>query len=340
MESPVCRMENIVLTAAPSIQGPVPFRLASTHHPLPTTQRSPRPKTQLPRPFRSVFTLALLALATASFAQTPDVQVKADLLPTGFSGLNDPNSFKWYDNLGHYSTVGLSVTFEQGFHAFVSERLQTIRGNSDSEQLDEYYFEDPGIWRLGKQYLPFGRQTLMREDARAARGDTRLLWKGVPLSFAVCDNGEKGARGVVGRIGSTVGVSFAVGHDFGAEATDFTLVRRPGDSPGPGRGYQAIIGADFARRLGMYTLQAEYIALRDGDSTADKSTDVSDLNLAIQPNRYQTFILGWSREYGQGDNFFRLQTRILLTKNIWFEPMIRMKDNNFYDLGVTIHVKV
>ena len=100
------------------------------------------------------FTLFLL-LSNAAQAQQPDVQVKVDLLPTGFTGLDRPNSFRWYDDLAHYSTVGLSVTFEQGFHAYVSERLERLPNNADSEQLDEYYFEDPGIWRLGKQYLPF-----------------------------------------------------------------------------------------------------------------------------------------------------------------------------------------
>lgn len=282
----------------------------------------------------------LVGLTCVAAAQQPDVQFKADLYPTAFTGLNDPNSFRWFDVLGHCSTVGLSVTFEQGFHAYVSERLEKIPNNADSEQLDEYYVEDPGIWRVGKQYLPFGRQTLLREDVRAARGDTRLLFKGLPLSVAVCDNGNKQARGVVGRVGSTIGLSFAIGNDFGAQGTDLTLVRRPGDSPGPGRGYQTIVGADFARRLGMYTVQAEFVALRSGETAMDTSSDVSDLNLTLQPTRYEALVFGWSRDYGSGVNFFRAQGKFLVRKNIWIEPIVRLRDTNFYDLGVTLHVRL
>lgn len=286
------------------------------------------------------FLFTVLLFSSNALAQQPDVQVKLDLVPTLTSTLKGPNAFQWYDLLGHYSTVGLSATFEQGYHAYLSERLETIPGNSDAEQLDEYYFEDPGIWRLGKQYLPFGRQLMLREDALAARADSRLLLKGIPLSVAVCDNGDKGATGAVARVGSTFGLSIAEGHHFGEEATDFTLFRRPGDSPGPGRGYQTIVDGDFSRHLGMYTLTAEFAALRGGETALDKSTDLSDLNLTIQPSKYQAIILGWSRDFGGGANFFRAQGRIWITKGLTFEPIVRMKDNNFYDLGLTLHVRM
>ncbi len=283
---------------------------------------------------------AILSCSCLAGAQQPDVQFKANLLPTVSTGLGSANQFRWYDLLGNYSTVGLSVTFEQGYHIYLTERLQKIAGNSDTEQLDEYYVEDPGIWRVGKQYLPFGHQGILREDARAARGDTRLLFPGIPLSLAVCDNGANSVRGAVGHIGSTFGVSFAFGHDFGAESTDLTYFRHPYEAPGPGRGYQGVVGADFSRRWGQYSVQAEFAALRGGETALDKSTDLSDLSGTLQPNRYYSMTLGWSRDYGAGDNFFRLQSKVLLTKNFWLEPMVRLKDSDFYDLGVTLHVRL
>ena len=65
----------------------------------------------------------------------------------------------------------------------------------------------------------------------------------------------------------------------------------------------------------MYTFQAEFVALRGGETALDESTNVSDVNVTVQPSRYQSITLGWSRDYGAGTNFFRAQSRIYLTKN-------------------------
>ncbi len=281
----------------------------------------------------------LVAIASIAFAQQPDVQVKADLYGSFFSGKGENNAVRFYDLMGHYGTVALSVTFEQGFHIWASERIERIANNRDSEQLDEYYVEDPGIWRLGKQYLPFGRQGLLREDARAARGDTRLLIRDVPISVAVCDNGTRLTQGVVGRLGSVIGLSFAYGHNFGAESTDFTVVRRP-EAVIPGRGYGAIVGVDFARHFGMYTLQVEGAALRNGETSLDQSTDIADALVTLQPDKYKAITFGISRDWNKDLTLFRVQGKFLLTRSVWLEPIIRTRNSEFYDLGVTLHVKL
>ncbi len=59
-------------------------------------------------PYPLLFTLLLVS--SNAFAQQPDVQVKLDIVSTLSSGLKGPNTFQWYDLLGHYSTVGLSAT--------------------------------------------------------------------------------------------------------------------------------------------------------------------------------------------------------------------------------------
>lgn len=287
-------------------------------------------------------TIVLIAAGAAgcALAQTPNAQMKFDLVPTYITGLGENTRFRFFDVLGHYSTVGLSLAFEQGYHAYVSERLERIDRNPDTEQLDEYYFEDPGIWRLGKQYLPFGRQGLLRESVRAARGDTRLLFRDLPVAVAICDNGDKQARGIVGRIGSVIGLSFALGNDFGAQSTDFTVIRTPESAPGPGRGYRAAVGMDFARHWGMYTVQAEGIALRNGETPSDPNTEISDLLLTIQPSKWEALTLGFSREWGLAENVFRAQGRFLVTRDVWLEPIIRIKDGEFFDLGLTLHVRL
>jgi hypothetical protein len=272
-------------------------------------------------------------------AQNPDVLIHVDLVPTYRLATHRQN-FQWYDDLGHYSTVSLGLSLEPGFKAYVSERLQRVNNDADPEQLDEYYVEDPGIWRVGKQYLPFGRQGLLRDAAKAARGDTRLLLPTIPITVAICDNGPRQVRGIVGRIGSSVGVSFAYGNNFGAQASSLDVVRRPEDAPGQGRGYGTAVGIDFARHYKIYTIQAEAVALRRGETSLDRDTEVSDLAFTLQPNKFQALTLGWSREWRGDDTFWRVQGKFLITRDLWLEPIVRMKDGEFFDLGLTLRVKL
>ena len=88
--------------------------------------------------------------------------------------MNQPTTLRFYDSLAHPSTVALTFHLETGFRGYVSERLQKIPNDGDSEQLEQYYIEDPGIWRFGKQALPFGKESLLRMMGKAARGDATL----------------------------------------------------------------------------------------------------------------------------------------------------------------------
>ena len=204
-----------------------------------------------------------LALTSLCVAQVPDVQIKLDLsLAYRIDSLGQ-GRVRWYDYAGRYSTVGLRFTLEPGFKAVVTERLGKIPGNSDAEQLDEYFIEDPGLWRLGKQYIPFGRG-LVRESVIAARGETNLFLEGIPVVAALCDGGTGRPRGVSGRIGGRVGLSVLVGEYFGASSTSFSPFHVPETSPGSRRGYGFAIGCDGSKRLGSWTIAGEAVALRRG----------------------------------------------------------------------------
>src|SRR5207253_1549758 len=120
----------------------------------------------------------------------------------------------------------------------ISQKFAKIPNDPDRDLLDQYYLEDEGIWRIGKQYLPFGSGRFLHESVLAVRGDTQLVLEGLPIVAAAVDNGKGRQRGFVGRIGSRLGLSFALGSHFGINATSFTLVRRPEDSPGVGHGYK------------------------------------------------------------------------------------------------------
>lgn len=283
--------------------------------------------------------LPLLFCASAAFAQTPDVSVKGDIFLHYRTTENGPNTVRWYDSMGHHSIAALEFHLEPGFRVYVAERFERIPHDGDNEQLDEYYVEDPGIWRLGKQYLPFGRQGILRESARAARGDTNLLFERFPVSLAICDNGQNRTRGVVGRFGSVIGVSFAFGNNFGIQSTSLDVVRRPEDAPGIGRGYRTAFGVDFARHYKIYTLQAEAVALRRGQTVDDPNTEICDLALTLQPSKYAALTAAWSRDWGRSVNFLRLQGKFLVTRSVWVEPIVRFRDGDFFELGASLRVK-
>jgi hypothetical protein len=283
----------------------------------------------------------VLALAPAlAFAQTPDVFVRLDTYLTYRSVKGGDTTLRGYDWLGRHSVVGLELALEPGFRGWVSQRLQRIPNDADPEQLDEYFIEDPGLWRLGKQYLPFGQMRMIRENGRAARGDTNLLFENLPISAAILDNGQGRSRGVIGRIGSRVGLSFAVGKNFAAQGTSLNLVRSPEDAGGVGRGYGVLVGLDGSRRFGKYEVSMEAVALRNGATPLDIEREVSDLALSYRPSRDSAVTLGWSRDWNQRMDFFRAQARFTLLPDVHLEPFVRFRQGNLYDLGVSFRVKM
>src|SRR6478672_4579558 len=169
----------------------------------------------------------MIAAAAAAFAQVPDVQVKADLGPTFRNQVNGGSDVHWYDPFGHHSTISLQFALEPGFRAYVAQKIERIRNDGDSSPIDESYVEDVGVWRAGKQYLPFGQQRIIRESVVAVRSDTDLFLRVLPMSVAACDGGRGHQRGIVGRIGREVGVSFAFGQHFAISGTSLTQVRLP-----------------------------------------------------------------------------------------------------------------
>jgi len=283
--------------------------------------------------------VGILGLSTAVLAQSPDVIIKTDLRLVYASERGGANSVRWYDIMGRYSTVSLSFTLEPGFKALVSERLQALEHTGDSELLDEYYIEDPGNWRLGKQYLPFGRGVLLREAGRAARGETSLFLEGLPVVLALCDSGPGQPRGAVGRIGGRIGISAAVGEHFATSASALTPIRRPEDAPGKGEGYRLIVGADFSKRLGSVMVQGEFASLRQGEGSRSPETDVSDLSFSIKPRPLTFVTVAWSRNWGSHTDFFRLEGSLPVYRGIALEPIVRMRGSSFWLGSVALRMK-
>lgn len=291
------------------------------------------------RVLRSAALVWVFAAATA-WSQVPDVQVKLDINLHYRTGRNEPTTIRFYDSLARPSTVALIFGLEPGFRAFVSERFQRIPNDGDPEQLEQYYIEDPGIWRIGKQILPFGKESLLRMPAKAARGDTTLAFRYIPVAIALCDEGEGLTRGVVGRIGSRLGVSFAVGRNIGISSTCLAVLRGPEGGLGKDRGYQQAYGVDYSRRFGDWRMQAEFVTLRQGETVQDNVREVSDVLFTLEPSKYRSVAFGWSKDWMGSVEMYRIEGHFWATRNVWIEPMVRYRNGRFFDLGVSLKVKL
>jgi hypothetical protein len=289
---------------------------------------------------RAVIGLAALgACAVTASAQIPDVIIKIDPLLHYREVPRGKDTLRGYDSLGNYGTVGLSFNLEPGFQVVVSQRLQKIKGNADGDQLDLLYIEDRGLWRVGKQILPFGRNQLLRESVYAARFETTLGSEAFPAVFAACDAGPGRQSGFTGRIGTRFGASFAIGEHFGIDASSFTSIRFPEESPGRGRGYNQIIGVDFAQNVGSLKFRAEHVWLQVGQTPQDENNEVTDVLILYEPDLRRSFAFGWARKWKRGEHEFRLLGKVPMGANVWLEPIVLVRGDKLRATGVSLRVK-
>ena len=273
-----------------------------------------------------------------SFAQAPDLRAKLDLAVTFDARGGDPQSARLYTRLGRPSTVGLSLFLESGLHVSVSQRLGRLPQDADADIFDEAFVEDPGIWRVGKQYLPFGSGRLLNESVLAIRVDSRLIAEDLPVALAFAQAGAGRQNGAVLRVGRGIGASFAYGEHFGIAATSLGLVRRPEDAPGRGGGWAQAYGIDARRRSGKYTLAGDFLALAGGPQ---RNLTVFDAEAVYVSDGYRTIGVGYSHTLG-GDpsDFYRVFGRLRAARNLDVEPLVRLKGRDLYDLAVTLRLRL
>ena len=272
-------------------------------------------------------------------AQIPDVRVKFDLSLSLRTEKGQPGLLKAYSVMGRHSTVGLIFFLEPGFRGYVSQKLQKFDNEVDDEFLEEYYIEDPGIWRVGKQFLPFGTGQILRESVLAARADTNLIFEHFPISLAAADGGPGRQRGFAARIGNLYGVSAAYGRHFGIGSTALTQIRRPEDSPGEGRGWRWALGGDYTRRVKELTYRAEGIAFRDGETATDNDLTLVDFSLTWQKTRAVSLLAGWTRILPSGGDVYRLAGSFRMSNTTQLEPIIRYRSERLYDAALEVRVR-
>lgn len=285
--------------------------------------------------------IALGGLLTASAsAQIPDVKLHLDAIGSLRFQRNGNSDFRYYSAFGQYSTVSLQFELEPGFTGFLAQKLDRIRNDGDRDSVDQAYVEDEGIWRIGKQYLPFGSGQVLRETGMAVRGDTTLIFEQLPLRMALVDSGQERQRGFIGRMGTNLGMSVAVGRHFGINGTALTQIRRPEDAPGEGRGWRNVLGFDARQRFGAVDLRGEIVLLRDGETAADADTSILDASAYWVINGFADLTLGYTREANSRTDFLRAVAEIETTENLWLRPFVRMKSGRVWDYGVELRFKL
>ena len=279
-------------------------------------------------------------LGAFAFGQSPDVAPFIELRPTWQVRSSKSDLFQWYDSSGRYSLVGARIVFENGLRGYVAQRFQRITSSGDPDTLDEYFIESRGHWRVGKQYLPFGRKEILRSTVLGARIDTNLLLDQAPIVLAICDGGSGRTRGVTGRIGESVGISFAIGNHFGIQSTDLTHFRFLEDAPGIEKGYRLALGLDTQLSIGSSLLTAEWASLRRGETASDSDADLSDVRLRFKiPSTIYRSSLAWSRNWSKKKDFVMMEIEMKGNDHISYMPIVRFEGLSFHDFGFSAVIK-
>lgn len=257
--------------------------------------------------------LMLLGAYAVSHAQVPDVSIVTDVRFVVEQNKKESRA-RFYDLFGRHSTVTLNLNLETGYVARLSERFSRIDGDTASDQLEVAYISAPGLWKLGRIEAPFGRRFLVREYALGAELETFIVFDNLPVRVAAVNNGDRRARGVVGRLGEKIGVSLAIGNHFAASGTSLSAIRRPEDAPGIDRGYQTILGADAHFTVGDTTISGEFLSLRRGHTAADVREDLLDITVAAtSPDHRLVASVSWTRGFLQRKNYYRAEAELAVS---------------------------
>ncbi|MCB0826355.1 MAG: hypothetical protein KDC26_09210 [Armatimonadetes bacterium] len=285
--------------------------------------------------------LSTLALGTLAHAQS-EIAFYTDLRPSLLYEKESKWVFRWSNPNGQPSLVGFRIKLENGNRILINQRFQRMPGSGDPDSIHEWWIEDTGVWRVGKQVIPFGTRNLINSTVPAARVDTRLLVEDLPIVFAVCDFGESRTRGIVFRIGDErAGFSVASGDHFGIQSTDLTPLQLPSEGLGKGRGWETAWGFDFTINAASATIKAEWLSLRGGETPADENRDISDVKaIFVLPDSQDTLSFGWAHGWDNRVDLMRLEGDFFIDHKMSYQPYLRFDGTRLRDLGVTFRVKL
>ncbi|MEI7577259.1 MAG: hypothetical protein WCK51_10220 [Armatimonadota bacterium] len=284
---------------------------------------------------RKLLALSFLALSIqAAQSQAPDVRIKGDVSLSYIN--NEGAGLRTISPLNRYSTISLSTLSPLGFNILLSQRFSFIQDDADNEFFDEYYVEDSGSWRVGKQYLPFGGGQIMRETALAARIDSNLIFEGLPLSLALVDAGKGRQAGVIGRLGGRgYGFSAALGDHWGINGTALNLFQSLGPGMGRESGYQQAFGFDWNQRAGRLTTRYESVALRRPNQASDE-LNLTDLSFTYDLGGRNQLLFGVS---DGRDRWLRFGGTYNAKHGVTIEVLSRAQNGKIVESSLTFRIK-
>ncbi|MFM9873642.1 MAG: hypothetical protein ACKVQS_09290 [Fimbriimonadaceae bacterium] len=286
-------------------------------------------------------TLSGLILSCLSFAQVPDIIIAVDLRPTLLFGDGRTSQLRWFDAYALPSTVGFKGRMADGKRFAVTQRLARYISDGDPDQVDEFYLESPGDWKIGKQVLPFGQHSLYRETAPAIRLHTNLVFENAPLDFAVTDAGTGRPSGIIGRLGKNTGLSFAIGENFGVQDTAFAILRQDISGAGKNHGYKSIYGLDTVLFKFPLIVEGEIIFAQQGQTASDQDMRITDIRASYQlGNGKDRVSAGWAREWLNNVDSFRLDGEFVLANQVVLMPHVRFGGRGLTQFGTTIRFRL
>lgn len=278
-------------------------------------------------------------LSGAAAAQAPDVKIKGDISLGMTSSKDFSLGAKSYTPLGRHSILSLQATLPVGLKVFLSERTESITNDPDFDSFDEYYIEDSGLWRVGKQYIPFGGSGFFRQSVLAARVDSKLILEGLPLSIAFVDGGQGRQYGISGRVGGRgLGLSFAIGRHWGINSTALSLTQSLQSPEGVGNGWRQALGFDLNRRSGKVTYRTELLLLREPEGVSvDKQ--LGDFQMTYDLGHRHSALVGVSKSFGEADFLFRAGGVYNAAKGVQIEGLYRLINGEFRDFSVFLRFR-
>lgn len=281
--------------------------------------------------------LGLLSLASLSVAQDPNVTFRVHLTENYFSNQRAPSRLRLYDSQGKMSVVGFGVNLETGYFVLVTERLQKIPRNRDTSHMEDLYIEDPGLWRVGRQSVPFG-QGLVQERANGVSVSSRPLGGRFPVVLMAFDNGPREARGLVARSGNNVGgASLAYGERMFRASTNFCATRHL-EEPIAGPGYRIALSMDGVFHLPVGHIEAEAGVFRGRKGTPP--LDLTDIRYVLERGGLEVFAIGWARDWRKTRDQFRLGNEFGLTRNLSLQAQLRFSGGDWDELVVGTRLRL
>lgn len=279
-------------------------------------------------------------LAAAAMGQLSSAKADLNLYFMNRQRGSGAANFHAYDDQGHFSTFSLQASTTQGFRIFVSERLERPGHDPDRDSLEEYFIEDPGVWKIGKQFLRFGLGHILRDNALSVRSDQEIAAWGLPITFMAADSGVGLPQGVIVSVGANFGVSAAVGRNFSVSPTSLLAVRLPDASPGAGHGYRRAYGAWYQDERSGSGFWLETATLQEGETGAEPSNFIVAAGADYTPFPGKTFSVGYAHDALQRADFFSASATYRINRSMTLLPYVRLKNGQLYDACIAIAWKL